>query len=162
MRREGYLGLCNRAKCTCRGSCVLLPWHFPGDGQAPLACLSRVPPVQCGAAILLKGSRDELLRFVFNVYNQHERNGKLRFEDLVTAFSYLNFHRNFSMQHCQKVITGLFQVADARRSDYVRGYCFPCVCAPCLLSMGSPGLVTPGSLHLRCPFVSSAPADVCV
>ena len=75
---------------------------------------------QCGAAILLKGTREELLRFVFNVYNQHERNGRLRSEDLTTALFYLNAHRSLTMQHCQKVISQLFQVADARRQDYVR------------------------------------------
>ncbi len=75
---------------------------------------------QCGAAILLKGSREESLRFVFNVYNQHERNGRLRAEDLTTALLYLCMHRNFTTQHCQKLVAQLFQVADARRQDYVR------------------------------------------
>jgi hypothetical protein len=87
-----------------------------------MRCTCIVVLVQCAVAVVLGSNSEERLRLVFHVYCR-DRSGRLRYDDLVNAYQLLNWHRNPTLAMCRKVVTGIFQAADAKRQDSVRLCC---------------------------------------
>ena len=75
--------------------------------------------VQCGVAILLKGTQEQRLRFVFHVY-ERDRDGSIRTTDLVSAYVFIHSNRRFTVQQAEKAVAALTHAMRCRRPDQVR------------------------------------------